>query len=214
MHVSEGILPLPVTLAGYAITGAAAAYCIYKIKQQGDPREQIPKAALLAAAFFVASLIQVPIPPASVHLVLGGLLGALLGWFAFPAILVALFFQGVMFGHGGLTTLGVNGIILGLPALLSALIFRIYARTPNPSKSRTAAFGFTAGALATAVSVGLFTLFLFTTIPPHLDASLERSAIVMLGFLHIPVIVVEGIVTAFIVVYLQQTKPQLLGAAL
>ena len=143
---------------------------------------------------------------------LGGLLGAVLGYFAFPAILVALFFQAVMFGHGGLTTLGVNGIILGLPALISAFVFRLYAKTPHPNKTRTALFGFTAGAGATALSVAIFTLFLFYTIPAHLDASLECSAIITLGLLHIPVIVVEGFVTAFIVLYLQKAKPHLLGS--
>ena len=156
--------------------------------------------------------MHIPIPPARVHLVLGGLLGAVLGYFAFPAILVALFFQAVMFGHGGLTTLGVNGIILGLPALISAFVFRLYAKTPHPNKTRTALFGFTAGAGATALSVAIFTLFLFYTIPAHLDASLERSAIITLGLLHIPVIVVEGFVTAFIVLYLQKAKPHLLGS--
>ena len=79
MHVPDGMLPLPVTLAGYAASAALVGFCIYKIKQRGDPRDDIPKAALLAAAFFSASLIQIPIPPASVHLVLGGLLGAVLG---------------------------------------------------------------------------------------------------------------------------------------
>ena len=212
MHVPDGMLPLPVTLAGYAASAALVGFCIYKTKQRGDPRDDIPKAALLAAAFFSASLIQIPIPPASVHLVLGGLLGAVLGYFAFPAILVALFFQAVMFGHGGLTTLGVNGIILGLPALVSAFVFRLYAKTPHPNKTRTALFGFTAGAGATALSVAIFTLFLFYTIPAHLDASLERSAIITLGLLHIPVIVVEGFVTAFIVLYLQKAKPHLLGS--
>ncbi|MDO5652641.1 MAG: cobalt transporter CbiM [Brachymonas sp.] len=211
MHVPDGILPLPFTVAGYAVSAAAAAFCIWKIKQRGDPREHIPKAALLAAAFFSASLIQIPIPPASVHLVLSGLLGAVLGYFAFPAILVALFFQAVMFGHGGLTTLGVNGIIIGLPSLLSAMIFHMQARSANPSKGRTALFGFSAGAIATAVSVALFILFLYYTIPPHLDATVERSAIITLGLLHIPVIVVEGIVTALVVMFLRQTRPQLLA---
>ena len=172
MHVPDGMLPLPVTLAGHAASAALVGFCIYKIKQRGDPRDDIPKAALLAAAFFSASLIQIPIPPASVHLVLGGLLGAVLG----------------------------------------AFVFRLYAKTPHPNKTRTALFGFTAGAGATALSVAIFTLFLFYTIPAHLDASLECSAIITLGLLHIPVIVVEGFVTAFIVLYLQKAKPHLLGS--
>lgn len=213
MHIPDGMLPLPVTLTGYAVSVAAVWFSIYQIKKRGDPREHIPKAALLAAAFFSASLIQIPIPPASVHLVLGGLLGVLLGYFAFPAIMVALFFQAVMFGHGGLTTLGANGVILGLPAIFAALFFRLHNADPihNPSNIKTAVFGFIAGSAATALSVVLFILFLFYTIPAHIDASAEKAAIMTLAFAHIPIIIIEGIVTAFIVVFLRQSKPQLLA---
>ncbi len=210
MHIPDGILPLPITIGGYVASAAAAWYCVRQIKQRGDPREHIPKAALLAAAFFSASLIHIPIPPASVHLVLGGLLGAVLGYFAFPAILVALFFQAVMFGHGGLTTLGINGVILGLPSLLSAMIFRWQMRLPHPSPRRTALFGFAAGAIATAISASLFILFLYNTIPAHLDATAERAAIVTLGLAHLPVVIIEGIVTAIMTLFLQKNKPQLL----
>ena len=123
MHISEGIIPAKICIGGYAITGLITWYSLRQINRQSNPTEGIPKAALLTAAFFVASGIHIPIPPASVHLVLNGLLGAVLGWYGFPAILVGLLFQAIMFGHGGLTTLGVNAIIMGVPALISAFIF-------------------------------------------------------------------------------------------
>jgi len=123
MHIPDGILPLPVTGTGYAATAATAWYSIHRIRQKEDYRQDIPKASLLTAAFFVASWIHIPIPPTSVHLVLNGLLGALLGYYAFPAILIGLFFQAVMFGHGGLTTLGINAVIMGLLSLFTVAIF-------------------------------------------------------------------------------------------
>ena len=52
-------------------------------------------------------------------------LGAVLDLYAFPAILIGLFFQALVFGHGGLTTLGVNAVMIGLPALLAAQIFKM-----------------------------------------------------------------------------------------
>jgi cobalt/nickel transport system permease protein len=211
MHIPDGILPLPVTLGGYAVSIGVAWYCVRKINQRTDPREDVPKAALLTAAFFAASLVQIPLPPASVHFVLGGLLGTVLGIFAFPAILIGLFFQAVMFGHGGLTTLGTNGVILGLPALLAAAVFQLHKRTSCPSGRRTAVCGFVAGAGATAISVVLFALILVFSIPAHLDAAVERSALMLLMLSHIPLVLVEGVATAFIVVYLQRVKPQLLG---
>lgn len=210
MHIPDGILPLPVTLTGYAVSIGAVWYCTRQIKKRGDPREHIPKAALLAAAFFSVTLIQIPIPPTSVHLLLCGLMGVLLGFFAMPAILVALFFQAVMFGHGGLTTLGVNGIILGLPALSAALFFRMHDPLNGSDNAKTAIFGFVAGSVAAALSVAVFSLFIFNTIPAHMDATAEKTAIMALIFAHIPVIIIEGVVTAFIVVFLRQSKPQLL----
>lgn len=210
MHIPDGILPLSVTVSGYGISTVAAWYCIKKIRQRGDPREQIPKAALLAAAFFSASLIHIPIPPASVHLMLSGLLGVVLGYFAFPAILVALFFQAVMFGHGGLTTLGINGVIIGLPSLLAFMIFRFSARVLTSGAIRSALSGFAAGSIATAASVCLFIALLYNTIPVHLNAAVERSAIITLGVLHILLVIVEGVVAAMVALFLQKTKPQLL----
>ncbi|MBW6510270.1 MAG: cobalt transporter CbiM [Desulfuromonadales bacterium] len=211
MHIPDGILPLPVTLGGYTVAIGIAWYCIRKINQRADPREDVPKAALLTAVFFAASLIHIPLPPASVHFVLAGLLGALLGIFAFPAILVGLFFQAVLFGHGGLTILGINSLIVGLPALMAAGIFQQHKRTACPSGRRTAVFGFVAGAGATAISVVLFALILVFFMPAHLDAAVKRSALMLLLLSHIPLVLVEGAATAFIVVYLRRVKPRLLG---
>ena len=86
MHIPDGFLPPQVCLAGYALTGGVTWYCLRQIKSDRYTQANIPKASLLTAAFFVGSSINLPLPPASVHLVLNGLLGALLGWYAWPAI--------------------------------------------------------------------------------------------------------------------------------
>ena len=62
----------------------------------------------MTAAFFVASLIHVSIGPTSVHLLLNGLLGVIVGRRAPLAVLLGLTLQAVLFGHGGFTTIGVN----------------------------------------------------------------------------------------------------------
>lgn len=211
MHIPDGILPLPVNLASYVVAAGAAWYSMHQIQKRGDPREHIPKAALLAAAFFSVTLIQIPIPPSSVHLILSGLMGVLLGFFAVPAILVALFFQAVMFGHGGLTTLGANGIIMGFPAIFAALLFRMHNPLSEQNNTKTAFFGFAAGAVAAAMSVAMFALYIVNTIPAHIDPTAEKAAIVSLLIAHIPVVIIEGIVTASIVIFLRQSKPQLLA---
>ncbi len=210
MHIPDGILPATVCIGGYATAAAMTGYALRKINQHPDPQASIPRASLLAAAFFVASWIHIPIPPASVHLILNGLLGAILGWYAIPAILVALFFQAVMFGHGGLTTLGVNATMMGIPALLAAALFRLRWRFGKGNRFSTGMFGFLAGAIGLGGAALIFALLLMTTLPATLDATLERTAITALLLAHLPLMLIEGIITAMVALFLQQVKPELL----
>ena len=210
MHIPDGILPLPVTGAGYAVTAATTWYSIRKIRQREDYRRDIPKASLLTAAFFVASWIHIPIPPTSVHLVLNGLLGALLGYYAFPAILIGLFFQAVMFGHGGLTTLGINAVIMGVPAIIAHQIFRLRKCGGGENRKKTGGFGFLSGALAMGISVAMFVGILLTNLPADLNVVSEKTAIFALATAHIPLIFIEGTITSLITVFLQRVRPKIL----
>jgi len=210
MHIPDGILPASVCLGGYATAGAAAWYSLRKIGQKENPREGIPKASLLTAAFFVASWIHIPVPPTSVHLVLNGLLGAVLGYYAFPAVLIGLFFQAVMFQHGGLTTLGVNATVMGVPALLCYHLFRLRRLFGSDSRLGTGICGFLAGAAGIGLSALAAMVILVTTIPAHLDAAAERASIYALTLAHVPLMVVEGVFTALVAVFLLRVKPVLI----
>lgn len=210
MHIPDGILPVPVTGAGYAAAATTTWYSIRRIKQKEDPRQDIPKASLLTAAFFVVSWIHIPMPPTSVHLVLNGLLGALLGYYAFPAILIGLSFQAVMFGHGGLTTLGVNVMIMGLPAIAAHYIFRLRKFGNKESRRKAGAFGFLSSAVAMAMSVAMFVVILLTNLPADLDVKIERAAIYTLALAHVPLIFIEGTITALLVLFLQRVRPRIL----
>ncbi|GAF82074.1 unnamed protein product [marine sediment metagenome] len=213
MHIPDGILPASVCGVGYAATAPVIWYSLRRIKKEGDPRENIPKASLLTSAFFVVSWIHIPVPPTSVHLVLNGLLGAVLGYYAFPAILIGLFFQAVMFQHGGLTTLGVNAIIMGLPALLAYYIFQLRNIHGNGSRTTSGIFGFLAGFSSIAMSVPLFLVILVTNIPAGFDAGTERAAMYTLALAHVPLMFIEGAFTATVVVFLWRVRPKMLANA-
>jgi len=210
MHIPDGVLPAAVCVGGYATAGAATWYSLRKINQKENPQEGIPKASLLTAAFFVASWIHIPLPPTSVHLVLNGLVGAVLGYYAFPAILIGLFFQAVMFQHGGLTTLGVNAIVMGVPALMAYHVFRFRNVFRKDSRAWTGILGFLAGAGALGLSVLLFLSVLSSTIPAYLDVEAERASIYALALAHMPLVALEGIFTALVALFLQRVKPELL----
>lgn len=212
MHIPDGILPTQVCAAGYAITGLATWYSLRQIDRKPDPSAEIPKASLLTAAFFVASSIYIPVPPASVHLILNGLLGVVLGYFAFPAILIGLFFQALVIGHGGLTTLGVNAAMMGIPALLA---YRIFGLRNSLGKVlaepvRTGMFAFLGGTFGLGLSALIFLTLIILNIPADLDAGAEGTAVLALSVGHIPLAIIEGIFTAMLVLFLRRVKPELL----
>ncbi|MGC9505556.1 cobalt transporter CbiM [Baaleninema sp.] len=210
MHIADGFLPAKVCLTGYAITGAATWFSLRQIRRDPDPQANIPKASLLTAAFFVGSLIHIPVPPASVHLILNGLLGAVLGYYAFPAILVGLFFQAVMFQHGGMSVLGVNAAMMGIPALLSAYVFQFRHNFGSDNRTTLSVLGFLAGALGVGLSGLIFFAIVVTNVPSNLNAEAERSAVWLLTLSQIPLVVIEGLFTSMLVLFLQQVKPKLL----
>lgn len=199
MHISEGVLSAPVLASGAALAAAGTAVGLKKLDY-----DKIANVGMLSAAFFVAALIHVPIGPASVHLVFNGLVGTMLGWAAFPAILVALILQAMLFQFGGITTLGVNTMIMALPAVLSYYLFG-HLIAIWPGKSTTAGFicGFSA-VLLSALTLG--TTLILTGESFNVIAKLVILA-------NVPVMVIEGIVTAFCIGFLNKVRPEMLPFA-
>ena len=196
MHISEGVLSGPVLISGGALAAAGTAIGLKKLDY-----DRIAQAAILSAAFFVASLIHVPIGPSNAHLILNGLVGLLLGWAAFPAILVALVLQATLFQFGGITALGVNTIIMALPAVLCYIVCSPFLHKKSVlALSAAFACGFLA-VFFSAIILGL--ALVFTE-----ENFFEVSAIVIVA--HIPVMIIEGIVTAMCVAFLKKVQPAML----
>jgi cobalt/nickel transport system permease protein len=197
MHISEGVLSAPVLISGAVIAAGGVGIGVKKLDY-----DRIPQVAVLSSAFFVASLVHVPIGPSSVHLILNGLLGLLLGWTAFPAIVIALFLQAVLFQFGGLTTLGVNTVTMALPAVLCYLVFRKGVMSERPKVSMV--FSFSCGAGAVLVAGILVALALMSTGKPF------SAAAELIVVAHIPVMAIEGIITMLCVRFLKKVKPEVL----
>lgn len=210
MHIPDGILPASVCIAGYAATGGLIWYSLRRINRDQNPRQNVPKASLLTAAFFIASWIHIPVPPASVHLILNGLLGTVLGYYAFPAILIGLFFQAVMFQHGGLSTLGINAIMMGIPALMAYHLFQLHYFFGRKNRLTTVIFAFLGGAGGLGIATLIFLSLVITNIPANIDVEAERIAIYGLALAYIPLMAIEGTFTAAVVLFLERVKPELL----
>ncbi|EPR37352.1 cobalamin (vitamin B12) biosynthesis CbiM protein [Desulfovibrio sp. X2] len=198
MHISEGVLSAPVLLTGAVLTAAGTAVGLRRMDY-----DRLMPVAVLSAAFFVASLIHVPVGPTSVHLILNGLIGAILGWAAFPAILVGLALQAVLFLYGGITSLGVNTFNMAMPGVVCFYLFRpLLAR-----QGRAAAVGgFCCGFLGVLLAALLTAASLAFT-----DEGFLAAAKVLL-LAHLPVMCIEGVITALAVSFLARTRPELLAA--
>ncbi|MGQ9570624.1 MAG: cobalt transporter CbiM [Thermodesulfovibrionales bacterium] len=198
MHISEGVLSAPVLVAGALLSAGGVAIGLKKMSY-----EKIPEVAVLSSAFFVASLIHVPIGPSSVHLVLNGLVGVILGWMAFPSILVALALQALLFQFGGFTSLGANTFNMAAPAVIAYYLFNFLIRRTNNLISMIA--GFCAG----MIGVGLGTLFVAVALVTTGESFLNVAKLLVIG--HLPVMVIEGIITSFCIIFLKKVKPEIIG---
>lgn len=201
MHISEGVLSAPVLAAGATL---AIAGLVIGLKQMRE--DQIAPAGVMAAAFFVASLVHVPIGVASAHLLLVGLIGVILGWSSIPAIFVALLLQGLLFQYGGLTTLGVNTTSMGYSAVLAWYLFHWLERL-LPGKVGISIAGFIAGASGVAFS-GLLTACALAFTNEGF-----RAAAITLFMAHLPVMIVEGLLTALTASFLARIRPTVLGVS-
>lgn len=196
MHISEGVLSGQVLVAGGVLAFAGTAIGLKKIDY-----DRIVHVAILASAFFVASLIHVNLGPSSVHLILNGVVGLLLGWAAFPAILVALLLQAVFFQYGGITALGVNTLIMATPAVVCYYLF-------SPFLNRGKRTVFAASFMAGAGSVLLSCLFLGFALYFTEKSFLEVSILIITA--NLPIMIMEGVVTGFMVTFLQRVYPEIL----
>jgi len=198
-HIPDGVLSGPVLAVGAAVTLAGCAYALKRL----DP-ERIPQVSILSAVFFVASLVHVPVGPSSVHLILNGLTGVALGWAAFPAILVALLLQAVLFGFGGVVVLGVNVMTMAVPAVLCGLLFetvrRRWGHHPRVPVLTAGACG-ALGVLLTALAVALSLAFSGAAFIP---------AATLIVVTHLPVMIVEAAFTAAAIGLVLRVKPDVL----
>ena len=199
IHISEGVLSAPVLAAGIAAGAAGTAVGLKKLKE-----DQIPQVAIVTAALFIASLIHLPLGPSSVHLLLNGIAGILLGWKVFPAMLVALLLQAILFQHGGLTVLGVNLVNVALPAVLAGYLFNLIFARVKANKKICGILAVFCAALAVLLTVLLVVLSLVLS---DAGAFTEMSGVIFVS--HIPVIIIEGILSGIMVVFMLKVKPSI-----
>lgn len=120
MHIPDGILPFWLWASGFLVMAALLAFCLFRLRGM-DRRRNIPLLGALSAAMLVSMSLEVL--PIAYHLNLSVATGILLG----PSLgFVAAFIVNLMLaflGHGGITVMGLNTLLLGAEAMLGHGIF-------------------------------------------------------------------------------------------
>ena len=197
MHLGNGII-CPVTgIPMLAIAGAAAIYA-YKKAKKDFSKDKIFSAAIAAGLVFALQMINFSIPQtgSSGHIIGGILLSALIGRYAgFLAMCSILIVQAVFFADGGLLALGCNIFNMGVLSCFVAypLLYKPLAKRSKP----------VAGAIL--ASVGALQLgSIAVVLEGALSGSIAMSSVWnftgLMQMIHLPIGLVEGIVTAAVVV--------------
>lgn len=201
VHISDGLLPTPVIVAGFVLMAILLALASWRLNP-----EEVSKIGLLSAAFFVSSLIHVRMGVTSVHLLLTGLLGVILGWRSPLAISIGLFWQVVMLMHGGYLTLGVNTCIISVPAIAIGMLFRIWASPFTPDRCRRIGMiGAICGFLAVILTCLGNALILVLC---GIEGIEFMAKIVFIA--HLPIAVIEGFIVGTITTLIVRVRPDML----
>ena len=221
MHIPDGYLGPQTYLASYGVMVPLWAWASQKVRA-GLRQREIPLMALGAAFTFVIMMFNVPVPGGTTGHAVGGVLVAILlgPWAAVVAVSVSLAVQALLFGDGGITTLGANCLNMAVIMPVAGWwTYRIMAGGSAPSSRRRAVaaaaggyVGLNAAALSTAIMFGVQPAIAHDAsgralyCPFSLNVALPAMAVEHLLFFGI----VEAVVTGAVVAYIGRTEPSLL----
>ncbi|QKJ27154.1 CbiM family transporter [Aliarcobacter cibarius] len=195
MHISDGILTLEVTIVS---TVVAFGFLFYSFKNLSN--DKIALASAFSALFFVASFIHIPFGPTQIHLMLLGFIGIFLGSISIFSISLALILQALLLGFGGVSSIGANILIMGVSSYLVFLLFNLRILQKLNEKIKFFLVGFS-GILIS--SIILFFLLIFSK-------NEYENVAYSIFVINIPTMILEGLVTLFLFLYIKKAMPNLL----
>lgn len=209
MHMADALVSTAVAGTMYACSAVAVGYSLKKVRT-ADLNRKVPLMGVMGAFVFAAQMINFTIPGtgSSGHLTGGMMLSALLGPEAgFLTMTAVLAIQCLLFADGGLMALGCNMWNMGFyGCFVGYLIWRLFMRGGMTRRRIILAslIGCVLALQLGALSVTLETLASGIT---------ELPFGVFLGFMqpvHLAIGLVEGAITAAVLLFVFQARPQLL----
>lgn len=210
MHMADALMAPAVAGGMYVCTGAAMCYSMKKVRALEQP-EKIPVMGVMGAFTFAAQMVNFTIPGtgSSGHLCGGVLLSAVLGPEAgFLTMMGVLLIQCLLFGDGGLLALGANIWNMAFyGCFIGGMV--IWNRTMKNGMSRKKICAASIAGCMLSLQLGAFSVVLETLASgiTKLPFSLFLAA---MQPIHLAIGLVEGLITAAVLVFLYETRPSLL----
>ncbi len=212
MHISEGILPFNWAALWFLVAIPFVAYGLRRLKKLSTVDLSFkPLVGLMAAVVFIISCMPIPVPTAGTcsHPCGTGLSGILVG----PAISilitsVALLIQALLLAHGGLSTMGADIVSMGV---MGSFAGYLTFKALRLLKINLSIAGFMAGLLAD------WATYLTTSV--ELASGIRGDSPfgplfwkILIAFIptQLPLGILEGAITAGMVVLLYKKRPDLL----
>lgn len=211
MHMTDALINPAVGGMMWAGSTGAIAYSVKKIRESNLEEKTAPLMGVMGAFVFAAQMVNFAIPGtgSSGHIGGGILLAAVLGPFpAFLTLSVVLLIQALFFADGGLIALGCNIFNMGvIPCfLVYPLIFR-----PIIKKGYTTKKFFLASVISSIVNLeaGAFCVVVETLLSGITSLPFREFLLLMLP-IHLPIGLIEGIITASVLIYVFKVRPEIL----
>jgi len=211
MHMADALLSPSVGAVMCAVSAAANAYAVKKIKKDDLCEKKIPVMGVMGAFVFTAQMINFTIPAtgSSGHIGGGILLAAMIG--GFPALLsisAVLVIQCLFFADGGLLALGCNIFNMGvIPCMI------VYPLLFRPLNKKNLTFGSITVASIIAVVVSLQFGAFFVVLETQLSGITTLPFLTFLFLMqpiHLAIGIAEGLITAAVLCFICKMRPEIM----
>ncbi|MFC7220427.1 energy-coupling factor ABC transporter permease [Streptomyces polyrhachis] len=212
MHVPDGFINAPVSVAAGVVAAGAVAVSLRGARRELDERTA-PLAGLVAAFVFAVQMLNFPVGAGTSGHLLGGALAAILvgPYTGVLCVSVVLLMQGLLFADGGLTALGVNITLMGVvTVVVSYALFRGLLRILPAGRRGLGIASFVAAAVSVPASALAFTGLY--ALGGTADVSLGKVAAAMVG-VHLLIGLGEAAITAVTVGAVAAVRPDLVHGA-
>ena len=216
MHIPDGFVSPATWIATTVIAIPLWTIAMRKTRQtMTDSATAFSTISTITAFCFVLMMFNIPIPGGtSGHAVGTAMLTILFGpWVAALSVSLVLFIQALVFGDGGLTTLGLNSLSMGFIGAFSAyLAYKILHNRVNENVALflTGWFSIVCASMVAAVALGIQPLIAVSATgqPLYFPFGLSVTIPAIVGSHALAFGLVDGIVTALVVGFVRKTYPK------